>query len=57
MSNITKKRKPNRTAKKAVKEVEICYVCNVTELTKHDDSGRCESCLDDLSEEGEGWDN
>lgn len=37
---------------------EICYVCNVTELTKHDDSGRCESCMDELAEEhGDGWDN
>jgi len=34
-----------------------CYICG-TELSRHEDSGRCVSCMDQLAEEhGDGWDN
>jgi hypothetical protein len=38
-------------------ELGECYLCG-TGLSRQDDSGRCESCMDELSDEhGEGWDN
>lgn len=38
------------------REQEECYICG-RPLEDSDDSGRCEGCLDELQEQGEGWDN
>lgn len=35
---------------------EECYICGAL-LDDSCDSGRCESCLDEQEEQGDGWDN